>query len=373
MANWKVSKEIVEVLPHLNSDNLEIVRAGEYQLVSRKETYQNGDTIIVVPYGSVLTNGAMIQEFGKYLSGSKKDRVKSTVMRGELSQGITWPTDKETLVNTFGDRIADLVEAAHMGEDISDLLGITKYEAPVPASLRGQAAGIRLVGKKYDINHDIYRHDAYPWGAFSSQFDPNENVMVTEKVHGSLVSYTAVFEDGELTEEVVTSKGQLKKGLQWKDDGEIAYWKAVKNSNFRGLAHQLLSERLQTDNAIITFTAEVVPAQKGFSYGFSVENPMALIFDVEVDGTHVSINQVTGEIREMWVPVLYQGPLKDVDLYKFVKGKPKEQVSGKELHISEGCVVTPETPRNSTKGGFNLHLKLISEAYSKQETGEEVT
>jgi RNA ligase (TIGR02306 family) len=246
-------------------------------------------------------------------------------------------------------------------------MGITKYEAPVPAALSGQASGIRLVGKKYDLNHDIYKHDAYPWGAFSSQFDPNEIVVVTEKVHGSLVSYTAVFEDGELTDEVVTSKGQLKKGLQWKDDGEIAYWKAVKNSNFRELATQLLSERLQTDNAIITFTAEVLPAQKRFSYGFSAEKPMALIFDVEVNGKHVGADQVTGEIREMWVPVLYEGPLKDVDLYELAKGK--ETVSGKGLHIKEGCVIVPKVPRNSTKGGFNIHLKVINPAY--KESGEE--
>jgi hypothetical protein len=47
----------------------------------------------------------------------------------------------------------------------------------------------------------------------------------------------------------------------------------------------------------------------------------------------------------------------------------KETVSGRGLHIREGCVVTPATPRDSAHAAsaFRLALKLINPKFVEDE------
>lgn len=367
MANWKVSKEIVEVIPHNNADSLEIIKVGEYQLVSGKGNYTTGDTVIVIPAGSVLSNGAMLLEYGKYLSGGKKDRVKGIQLRGEVSQGITWPVDN--LEEAFDARTADLIEAAPVGEDISELLGITKYEPPIPANLRGQVRGIFLGGPKGEINHNIYMHDAYQWGAFSKDFDPEEIVVVTEKVHGSLCSYTVVVADGQIVSEILSSKGQLKRGIQLLETPDNLYWRAVRYMGLKDRVQHHISSR-ELKEGVVTVTGELIPVQAGYTYGATANEPLIKLFDVEENGIHLPHYYIDESLLYVWVPVLAIDQLKNLDVYELAKGR--EQVSGKELSIREGVCVTPEVPRQNAKGNFNLVLKVINPKYSAKETGEEI-
>lgn len=372
MSNWKVAKYQVEVFPHPNADKLQIVRAGEFQLVSGKGNYKTGDVVIVAPDKSVLGNGDMIREYEKYLSGSKKNRVKQAQLRGEISQGITWPTTQEVLEATFGERIADLILAAPLDEDISELMDIVKYEPPIPSALAGQVKGIEVKGKEVHL----HRHDCVHLGAFAKEFDPEEQVIVTEKVHGSQFNYAVNFTKDGITE-IVTSKGLLGKGLQILEDAGNAYWQAVRNDGLREKVVQLASTFITTPDDDLNFTihviGEVVPVQVGYSYGFTKST--ALIYEVVVNGEHLHFYHTDGfggkTLDEYfnWVPIVYIGKFKDADLYELCKGK--EAVSGKELHIREGIVVVPQEMRK-VKGGTWLKVKVINPKYAAKETGEEI-
>jgi len=395
MANWKVAKEIVEIFPHTNADSLEIVRAGEFQLVSGKGNYKTGDVVIVIPDKSILSNGAMILEYEKYLSGPKKNKVKQAQLRGEVSQGITWPTDHKLLEATFDGRTADLILAAPLGEDISELLGITKYEPPIPANMAGEVAAI-------PDGVVINKHDVLQFGAYYTEFLPDERVIVTEKLHGTQISYTLdrkagqyeidyVENDGVVIykwdkpivepvyTEIVTSKGNLGRDLHIKESERNLYWQAVRNSGLLELAKEIsLFFALNDEDAIITLHGEVVPAQPGYNYGQT--KPVVKVFGISCETWRFDyalvlslqkyLKDVIGRNLD-WVPVLYDGPFKDADLYTLAKGK--EQVSGKELHIREGVVVQPFKPRKTTTGGYNLLLKVINPAYARKETGEELS
>jgi RNA ligase (TIGR02306 family) len=83
VAEWGVFYRRVEVFPHDNADSLEVVRAGNYQFVVRKGTYQTDDMALVIPEKAVLT-GRVKEEYQDYLAGSNKDRVKSVKLRGEF-------------------------------------------------------------------------------------------------------------------------------------------------------------------------------------------------------------------------------------------------------------------------------------------------
>lgn len=372
MANWKVSKEVVEVFPHKNADNLEVILAGKSQFVSQKGLYTTGDVVIFAPEKSILTNSAMLESFGKYLSGAQKNRVKPAQLRGELSEGITWPTDEASLL-VFGEENAAKIKAAPLGEDISELMGITKYEPPIPSNLQGMLKGIHLSGTKRPTNVSIYNHDAYQFGAFANKyFTPDTLVRVTEKVHGSLVSYTAVFEDDALIQEVVSSKGLLKQGIEILEDEVNTYWKGVKSSKLQEAAVDVLNEYYEQTgekSCIVNITGEVVPVQNGFSYGFT--EPKVLVYSLTVNGVHIPYHNAVQSLKDVWVPVLFEGKLSDFNPYDF--GDEKEHVSGKKLHITEGYVVSDENLQVKFRNEDRpVYLKIIAPKYAKKSNGEEI-
>ena len=130
MSNFKVSKERIELFVHPNAEALELGKVGSYQVVVQKGLYVTGDEVIFAPEKSVLT-GQLKAEYEKYLSGPDKDRVKAVRLRNEISSGIIIP---KHLVPNF--------ESYTVGVDVSEDLGITKYEPPIPAELSGKVKGL---------------------------------------------------------------------------------------------------------------------------------------------------------------------------------------------------------------------------------------
>jgi RNA ligase (TIGR02306 family) len=379
MSDWAVFKGPVEILPHPNADSLCIIKVGEYQLVSNLSNgYTEGQVVIVMPDKTVINHEGMRQEEEKYLTGSKKNRVRTVQLRGEVSQGATYPLNK--LGEIYDERTVDLVEAAPLFEDISTLLGMEKYEPPIPQELRGQVAGLRLFGDRETLQIPIHKHDVYQWGAFASEFDPDEIVLVTEKVHGSQINYVFARDKNGNVTETVTSKGLLKSDLTLVESGSNSYWRGVRNSGLKEACEKLLDVMGDLDEDIVLHVmGELVPVQKGFSYGFDA--PTVLVYSIQVNGQFLRYNQTYGTegasyitVNEIfpWVPVLANSALRGIDVYELAKGK--ETVSGKELHIREGIVVTPQFMRKDARHQQTwLSLKVINPKYAAKETGDEVS
>src|SRR5689334_18187949 len=126
MADWKVSREAIELFPHPDAEKLELGKVGQYQVVVGKGMYKNGDSVIFAPDKSLLPDEiADKDDIRKYLSGSNKDRVKAIKLRGELSTGLILPDEE---------RFKDIP----IGQDISEQLKIRKYEPPIPVQLAGK-------------------------------------------------------------------------------------------------------------------------------------------------------------------------------------------------------------------------------------------
>lgn len=342
MADWRVSKEIVEVKPHLNADNLEILKVGEYQIVSGKDNYKTGDEVIIIPEKSIIPKDSPIyDEYEKYLTGPDKDRVKGIRLRGEISEAITWPlNDIQYLPNAVVRSIID----ADIGEDLSGLLGITKYEAPIPYNMTGKLEPF----DGYARNHDVYQYASYA--------DEIEGVvLITEKIHGSQINY---FLDSDGTESV-SSKGILKGGRKIVEDEKNVYWQAARNSNLREVASRFFTRATKR----VQLIGEVIPVQKGFTYG--QDTKVVRLFDVVVDGTSVHCEDVPDIAFNLWVPVLWLGDVSEVDLSKLSKGK--EQVSGNELHIKEGIVVK-SIDKEKSEDGKRLITKVINPKYKDEDS-----
>ena len=361
MSNWKVSKEKIELFVHPNADALELGKVGSYQVVVQKGLYVTGDEVVFAPEKSVLT-GQLKSEYEKYLSGANKDRVKAVRLRNEISSGIIIP---KHLVPNF--------ETYEVGVDVSEDLGITKYEPPIPVHLAGKV-------KSFDMPY-IGNHDCEHANVYVNDLIPGERVVITEKVHGSQF---ILAHEIETDKTIVSSKGMLKSRLSIEDEEGNTYWMAAKNDNIVGRIRNSFTE------GVVQVFGEVIPVQKGYNYGQT--KPTVRLFDVRVNGVSIPYDKVPTELSELWTPVVYDGELEliekeviifedesrgirktrtDYILPKEVVDlcKGNELVSGKEIHIREGVVLRPYIDRHA-KDGTKLRLKIINPAY--KETGEEI-
>lgn len=127
---------ITEILPIEGADRIEIARVQGWQSVIRKNDHKVGDQVIFVPIDTVLTP----KEWNKHLwnkeDPTKPIRVKTIRLKGVISQGLIFP---KTLISA--QEIWDHMDDPEEDTSIAAMLGITKYEKPVPAHLAGQVAG----------------------------------------------------------------------------------------------------------------------------------------------------------------------------------------------------------------------------------------
>ena len=361
MSNFKVSKEKIALFVHPNAEKLELGRVGSYQVVVQKGLYQDGDEVIFAPEKSVLT-GQLKSEYEQYLVGPNKDRVKAVRLRDQISSGIIIPPH---LVPDF--------DSILPGEDVSEKLGITKYEPPIPTELAGKV-------KSFDMPF-VGSHDCEHANVYVNDVVDGERVVITEKVHGSQF---ILAHNVDTNETIVSSKGLLKNGLTIEESDTNAYWIAAKNDN--------IVDRIRKNftTGVVQIFGEVIPVQSGYNYGQT--KPTSRLFDVRHNGESIPYDLVSKDFKNLWVPIVFDGVInldkKEVVIYsdpergihktridyllpKFIQelAEVKERVSGKELHWSEGVVLRPYIDRRAIDS-TPLRLKIISKFY--RETGEEI-
>lgn len=97
-----------------------------WQLVVKKEDYQVGDLCVYCEIDSLLPDRP---EFA--FLAARGMRIRTVRLRGQISQGICFPLSvlPHDLVITEG-------------ADVTETLGVTLYEPPIPASLAGKARGL---------------------------------------------------------------------------------------------------------------------------------------------------------------------------------------------------------------------------------------
>jgi RNA ligase (TIGR02306 family) len=347
MSNWKVSKQRITLFPHPNAEKLELGKVGAYQVVVQKGLYADGDEVVFVPEKSVLT-GVLRDEFANYLAGPNKDRVKAIALRGELSCGIILNPD--LVARATGHHLNVLP----VDEDLSERMGITKYEPPIPSNLAGEVAPL-----PDGVLHGT--HDCEHLGIYEGELMPGEEVVITEKLHGSQAIYYMHPLKGQ---SYVASKGLLSRGLVLLQTADNAYWQAAPPIWYRiGKMHA--QGMCGIDDAVQVF-GELIPCQGG-AWNYGQSSKTVRVFDVRVNGVSVPYDKLIGVWDDVWVPILFHGPYDPVTARSY--RDDMEKVSGKALHIREGAVVRPYIDRRASDG-TRLALKVINPKY--KETGEEI-
>lgn len=327
----------IEPIP--NADAIELAVVGDYRSVIVKGQFQPNDIAIYLPEAAVLPD-PLIETLGLVgkLAGGAKNRVKAIRLRGCLSQGILYSA---------------VPKGAVEGDDMAELLGIVKYEPPVPAHMAGEVANLFGRPLKYDIEN---------FKAFPDVLIENEEVEMTEKAHGTFCGIAVIsdldHEEMFQRDGIVYSKGMGAKGLVFKDNtanGANIYVQAARNLDLHARIRRLYQNQ----------TVHVL----GEIYGFGVQDLTYgrkdrgfAVFDIHVGGEYLSRDALAEAIVMLGleqVPVLYRGAFSRAVMMQYTEGKT---VLGGAAHVREGIVVTPVQERRNDGIG-RVILKSVSGDY----------
>lgn len=371
-------KRVRAIEPHPNADAIEIAVIDGYRSVVKKGEFHASDLVAYIPEGSLLPEW-LLKRLGLWdaekncgkLAGKNGDRVKAVRLRGELSQGICYPVGHSVDGTPIIGR-GTTCQPVSEGDDVAGFLGITKYEPPVPVALAGEVFN---AGERLTLSFDVENWKSYP-----DVFEDGEDVVFTEKLHGTctvvaILPYKDAHPEafGEKKNILIFSKGLGAKGLVFKNNER-------NKDNLYVRATRRLVERIdevQRDNPegvdvpnfILgeTFGPGVQDLVYGKEIGFRV---FAAAYGYRGNQRYQNWSFVEGSLKAFFgfetVPVLYRGPYSVEAMLKHTDGKTTMAAD----HIREGIVMVPAVERYDYRIG-RVCLKSVSADYLTRKGGTE--
>jgi RNA ligase (TIGR02306 family) len=320
--------------------------------------YTENDLVVYFPADTLLP-AEWADKFGvkAFLRGKNQDRVGRIALRGEPSFGL----------------VVSLPEGVQWqeGDNVADYYGCEKFIPPIRATAGDAAA--------YDANLDPFvlkYTDIQNGRLFVDLFADGEDVVVTEKIHGTNCRLGGVRDVGmfagsmEIRRKRPTNK-ETGVSLSF-DDPEMkrnVYWFPW---SIPGVADLINSFCKPNDTKVVILYGEVYGSSvQSLAYGLN--NKLGfLAFDLSIDGKYLDWDEFETLCEQYGVPtvpVLYRGP--------FGLAKMKELADGNSTltganHIREGVVVKPVRERTHPKVG-RLALKYIGLQYDLSKHKEKDT
>ena len=184
-------RKIKEINPIEGADAIELAVVDGWQVVVAKNVgHQVGDLVVYCEIDSFLPIEPEFEFLRKSSYKKMGDqegfRLKTIKLRGQISQGLILPYSVIPIAQFA--TAADLPE----GMDVSEMLGIVKYEPPIPAQLAGRVKGsFPSFLRKTDEERIQNLEKEYTEWTLSSK----HQFYATEKLDGS--SFTCYIKNGE--------------------------------------------------------------------------------------------------------------------------------------------------------------------------------
>jgi len=198
---------IRDIRPIEGADAIELAIINDWQVVIAKSVgHQVGDPVIYCEIDSFLPMREEF-EFLRKSSYRKMDnlegfRLRTIKLRGQISQGLIIPM---SIFGEFG-------WTAYEGLDVTERLGIIKYEPPIPAELAGKVKG--------NFPSFIPKTDEERIQNLTDEYEnwKTQPFYVTEKLDGSSATY--YFRDGEF--------GVCSRNLDLEETEGNTFWKIAR-------------------------------------------------------------------------------------------------------------------------------------------------
>lgn len=182
-------RKITNITPIEGADKIELATIDAWKVVVAKDVNHKVDDMVI--YCEIDSFLPIKEEFEflrkssykKMSDGIEGFRLKTIKLRGQVSQGLILPMSVVEYTNV----------QFKVGMDLTNLLGVTKYEPPIPAELAGKVKGM-FPSFLHKTDEERVQNLASEYESYKEKNKEDVKFYVTEKLDGS--SATFYIKDG---------------------------------------------------------------------------------------------------------------------------------------------------------------------------------
>jgi len=212
-------KPITHIKPIPDADAIECaIVDGGWPVVVKKGEYKPGDVAVYLEIDSwvphelapFLSKGQEPREY----NGVRGERLRTVKLRGQVSQGLLLPFTAQFAIKLGAPAGAKFTD--YVGQDVTEMLGVQKWEPPIPAQLQGQMKG--------PFPHFVPKTDQERCQNLRAEiFEDHRGELyeVTVKLDGS--STTIYVKDGEV--------GVCSRNIDLYETEGNSFWKVAREQN----------------------------------------------------------------------------------------------------------------------------------------------
>jgi len=314
-------QRIIDINPIEGADRIEVCRLLGWQCVIGKNQFKVNDLVVYLEVDSVTPARP---EFD--LLKDSGYRVKTKKFRKCVSQGICFPlsilpsSPAMESIDEALQKYGIMKVTWQEGDDVTELLGVTKYEVQIPAQLAGVVKG---PFPEFIFKSDETRIQAEPQLLEKHQ---GKTFYVSEKCDGS--SLSCFLNNNEF--------GVCSRNLELKETEGNSYWKVVRELD--------IERKLRTVGMNLGLTGELIGmGVQGNKY--KLPNLQLKLFNVfDIDNRryldYIDFAEMVTRLQLEAVPIItanYELPKTVDELVEYSKGK---SLVNKDTH-REGIVLRP--------------------------------
>lgn len=325
-------QKIESVDPIPEADRIEVVSVLGWKVVVLKGKVKQGDLVCYIEVDSIVPDIPVFDFLRKH-----KFRVKTIRMKHTTSQGLVMTLDEVGLVDNIYE----------IGEDITEKLGITKYDEPVPLHLSGEVIGRRPT---WVPKTDEFRLQSYP-ELLQEMGDKRAYVSVKIDGTSSSVYYNPILDE---------PFGVCSRNLNIKRDVNNGHWKVA-------LRHDLENKmKLTVSQAGFVIQGEL--AGPGIQKNrMELKELELFVFDIFDIATHEYLSvhdmqQICAAFGLKTVDIIGYGGFQDMtvdDWIQYAEGDYSGTKNPREGIVIRAC----EPIRTATLDGHRLSFKVLNNQY----------
>ncbi|HAV90655.1 MAG TPA: 2'-5' RNA ligase [Eubacterium sp.] len=334
-------QRIYKVEPIEDADKIELARVLGWQCVVNKGVFKPMDLGVYFEIDSFLPIRPEY-EFLRSMCYKKSDimgegfKLRTQRFRGQISQGLLLP------INLF----PEIPEDATVGMDVTDILGVRKWEIEEKATTGGTIVGTL----PYDIPHtDETRVQAEP-----------ELI----KAFAGIEYYISTKMDGSSHSIGIDENGFHVTGhnFEYKDDGKCLFYNLIKERRYQ----EILEEFVRRNN-LKTITIQGELCAPGIQRNrLKLSKPEWYVFTIRENGKRVGLRRMQEVCNKLQMEMV---PIEEVDFDLPSKYSTVESLLDRADGNypcgtkKEGIVIRPTEPVYSELISAALSMKVVNNKY----------